>query len=352
MEESSLMRDLYFNFPQAMYLLFFVPILILLIWSLARYRQFIANSYTRSSLIAPRSSQLIKNSALVLAWMFGCLALMDPRGNLTYFSDQKNASTLLEMPAHEIIFLIDTSSSMAVSDTMQGNSRLKQAKQITEEMIEQLEGQDVSVYTFTSQLIPLVPATLDYLFARLMVEEIRLNEGDVGGTNFAQVLQSLKQKFSVSSKLYTFILLSDGGDNQIELLPQKEQQAAIDKAIASLPNSPILTIGIGSEKGENIPNVTFQGKPVLSKLENALLQKIAQASGGKYYNANQYSTWEITQQLIKEIHMAEALTTDRSVKPLKEQIVLYDLYYQIPLLLALLLLLIYRILPDTMKKGF
>ena len=72
---------------------------------------------------------------------------------------------------------------MAVVDTRVGESRLDYAKEIIDELVSQLDGEEVALYSLTSEMTLLVPPTNDYLYLRLMLHQVGYNEGDVYGTD-------------------------------------------------------------------------------------------------------------------------------------------------------------------------
>lgn len=363
-----LIRDLSFDFPLALYLFVFVgPLLFLMSWLAKDRRQRLqtyASSKNSPQLIYARSPFLtwIKNGAWCLAWIGACLALMGPKGNIQYTSLASSSTQFPSSLPSEVIFLVDVSTSMAVADA-NGRTRLEEAQTIMDELISQLSGQNVALDAFTSELIPLVPPTLDYLFTRLMIKNLQINEGGVGETDFKAVLKSLKEKiFSEStSKLYTWIVLSDGGDNQIEPLQGTARQQAIQNLVELLPNPSdfnlqVFTIGVGSKKGGEVPGVIVQGKPVYSKLEEDLLQALANRGAGVYLEASQYTSWDLAHDLVKRIDqraIADKLrsqsASNRQISPIKEEEITYDLYFQIPLAIAIAALCLTFILPDTRR---
>jgi Ca-activated chloride channel family protein len=313
---------------------------------------------------------------LGLAWIFGCLALMGPKGNLHYlpFSNQAEAiqnqsvansdQQLLRRKAHDVIFVVDTSASMSVPDARQGRTRLEEAKDILDEIVSHLSGENVALDAFTSQLTPLVPPTLDYLFTRLVIKQLHINEVDVGGTNIGSALESARKDLPSTqwNKLYTFILMSDGGDHTIEGEEGAKRQKAIEDIVQKLEsfnslNYRLFSIGMGSLEGQTIPNVTDQGKPVHSKLESDLLQQLAQQGRGTYYEANQWNAWRLATDLVNQMgkdapyeeQAQSSLGGQRKVRPAQEEDRTYDLYFQIPLGLSILFLLLTLILPDARR---
>lgn len=363
-------RDVLFNFPQAGWLLLLLLPLLYGQFALRRYRQRQEQTYASSSLldrlIIPRSPSLTytKMVGWLLIWGLACLAFMGPFGHIRYSSmagPSSPAQAKSHVVPHEVIFLVDTSASMGVPDGPEGETRLEEAKVIMEDIIRQLRGQTISLYAFTSQLSAVVPPTLDYLFIRLSLKELHINEGDVGGTRLAPVLTALKEQAfpQPSSKRYTIIMLTDGGDTQLETLKgearEKERQAIL--AAISDPQElhlHLFTIGMGSLKAQTIPHVTFDDKPVMSELEPEILKQLAAQERGKYYMAQEWTSWDLAQELLAQMGKEEwndqsDFQAERQVAAVKQEDILVDLYYQIPLGLALFFYGILFLLPDVRR---
>lgn len=360
------MGDVYFDFPQAAYLfLFLIPMLIGM-YALHHYRQRKMKNYTDTShlplLMYPRSVFIshLKNACLAGAWILIVIAFMNPKGNIKYAptsQDVMEESSVPKRKVHDVILFVDTSASMGVNDARNGETRLENAKEISSELVGQLNGQLVSLYAFTSALTRLVPPTFDYLFTRLMIKELQINEGDVGGTDLKTVLQNLKEQVFAQqkAKLYTLVILSDGGDNQLEKeqgdsRQQRQNEISSVFSDAKELNLRIFTIGTGSLAGGVVPNVTVGVQPVTSKLDQSVLQELAQVGRGEYYAANEFNSWNLAHLLAEKIDQDspyEEQTEKRLVIPPTKEEISSDHYFQIPLGLALLLLLIVVVLPDT-----
>lgn len=361
--------DFQFSFPYAGYLLLALLPLVYGRWALALYRKRQQHHYAPhpilSKLLIPRSLLLtrLKEMGWLLIWSLACVALMGPIGNMRYASLSQPSSAKTKTPTspHEIIFLVDTSASMLVPDGPEKEARLEEAKAILEDMARQLQGQTVSLYAFTSVLTPVVPPTLDYLFLRLALKELHVDEGDVGGTNLAAILTTLQQQAfpQPSSKRYTLVLLSDGGDTAWESAKSQAKEKIEKVILNALPSAQdfhlrLFTIGMGSLTPQAIPKVSFEGKPVLSALEPILLEKLAAKNQGKYYMAQKWTSWELAEELFTQMNKAletesSLAGTERQVANVRQEDVLSDLYYQIPLGIVLLLYLLNLLLPDVRR---
>lgn len=366
-------REIFFNLPQAAFLLLLLLPLLAGQFFLSRYRKKQQLAYapaeTIARLLTPRSPlfTLTKIAGWSLIWILCCAALMEPFGNIRYPSlpAQSSPSQTQLKPfyaPHEVIFLVDTSASMGVPDGTDGSTRLEEAKNIMEDIMRQLNGQTVAIYAFTSELSAVVPPTVDYLFVRLSIKELHIDEGDVGGTRFAPVLTSLQQDAfpQPTSKRFTIFMLTDGGDTQLEALTGSAREQEKQAILAAISNPQkfhvrLFTIGIGSLKPQPIPHVMDEGKPVQSKLEPEILKELASKNRGIYYNGGEWTSWDLAQDLKKEmgddpiINPLEA-QAERQVNMAKQEDAIVDWYYQIPLGLALLFYLINYLLPDVRRS--
>lgn len=364
-------HDILFDFPQIGFLILLLIPFFLGQFVLTRYRKKQQSAYASSQLLSrlliPRSPTLrrTKIAGWALIWIFICLAWMDPFGNIRYssLSPQSLSTTHAQsqITPHEVIFLVDTSASMRVSDASEGQTRLESAKAIMEDVLRQLHGQTVSLYAFTSELSAVVPATLDYIFMRLSIKELHIDQGDVGGTRFAPVLSALKEQAfpEPSSKRYTIILLTDGGDTKLEALTEETREEEKQAILNAIPypqqfHLRLLTVGIGSLQSQPIPHVKFDGKPVLSKLEPEILQELAARERGYYYMAGEWTSWNLAQEILTRMREddemdSQRLQAERKVTAAKKEDIIVDLYYQIPLGLALLFYFLNLLLPDVRR---
>lgn len=374
-------QDLHYDFPYAVYLVPLVIVLVLLFWSLYVFRinklSLFAIPEIVSTLVLPRSTAIFwsKATAVCLVWCLASLAIMEPVGNghypgekasvpqeehnelLSDLAAQQKAHIMRRKP-HEVVFLMDASASMTVKDTRTGKSRLDYAKEIADEIASRLDGQAASLYAYTSEITQLVPSTMDYLFLRMQIEQVLINEGEAAGTDLGAALKEMNRLFKSEpfSTLKTIILFSDGGDNALDLLQGTELQKEIDKIVSDIGdaadlNLRLFAIGLGSKQGETIPNVIYNGKSVISKLDDALLQKLSRKARGYYYFANSYTAPDLASDLMGRMYQDGQFIEEGPSKkvevPVSRESVIYDSYYQFPLGCAIILLAFVLFFPDT-----
>ena len=365
-------RALQFDWPGAAWLLFLVFPLSWAFYYLYAHRQKQLENFASQrilDLIVEKRDPLVywvKAFLFSLAWVLIVFALMQPKGNERYAPSNTNASqqsssgkAIMRKKTHEVIFLVDASASMSVVDN-QGKTRLELSKEIVDDVIRQLQGENVSLYAFTSATIQVVPSTLDYIFTRLMLQQIAINEGETEGTNLKQALEYLHKRYFETnlSKTKTVVVLTDGGDTSLEGVPLDKQKESIEKIISPIADVKdqdvrVFVVGLGTAQGKPIPKVTFEGHPVVSALEESLLQRLSVAGRGELYLADKMPPLQISQEIARQIARRESYedsSTIASAESAGGGTHVYDYYFQFPLAAAILCLMAYMLIPDTHKR--
>ena len=359
-------QDLFYGFPAAAYLLLFLTLIILLFWGLYHAREKALNSFLSKDnlklLLNPRPKSLYLTKAIIFCfvWLLATFALMEPKGNGHYLKgekvkQEKGLNSLKKLKAHDLIFLIDASASMSINDSPSQKTRLEFAKEIVDEIASELKGENASLYAFTSVATKMSPPTPDLFFVRMMLRQISINEGAVPGTDIYISLKKIGERYFKPSKLKltTLIMLSDGGDTKLTSTTGENRENALNQILGLVSNPEslnlrVFTIGMGSSTDEIIPDVQYQGKPVYSKLESEVLKRLSEKGRGSYYEANNQTPFNIAKDLFKQMSQDDAyLKDDLNDKPAPKELLIYQLFYQIPLALSLILLSLYIIFPNV-----
>lgn len=317
---------MHYFLPSAFSLWVGLILILFLGWALKRYRQRTLEKYTSpeliSQLIFPRSPlvEKAKMGVLCFCWLLAVWALAGPYGNIHYTAD-KTTLHGTQVQAEPIIFVVDTSASMSVKDIDQ-RSRLEAAKEIIQDMLSRLNGHPLSLYTFTTILNRQVPLTYDDLFFRMVLDQIQINEGGAEGTDISAALSIL----SVPEGSIV-ILFSDGGEKELMASPL-----------------PIFAVGVGTVEGGHVPGAQLKGQPVKSKLEMKFLTQLTNKT---------FSTAKDPFRLIGN-KLAETIQSNGKLKKssldLTKENLLYDLYFQIPLGIAFILLCLFIALSEGRNK--
>lgn len=243
--------------------------------------------------------------------------------------------THLEMMKREGIDLVvamDLSQSMLATD-MKPN-RLEKAKQQLRGIIDRLKGDRIGLVAFAGEAFVQCPLTLDYSAARFLLGAMDQHTVSVQGTSLSAAIDKATAMFSKKEKKHKVVLLlTDGEDHGGGAVAAAE--AAREDGVK------IYTVGIGSASGEPIPILDRQGNQVgfkkdpsgeviVTKLDEATLQKVALETGGKYYHATA-GEMELD-RIFEEIGRMEKKELEGSL------VTRYDDRFQWPLLLALVLL--------------
>ncbi|MDX9999779.1 MAG: VWA domain-containing protein [Polyangia bacterium] len=236
----------------------------------------------------------------------------------------------------DLVIVLDYSKSMYARDIPR--SRIDRAKQELSRLLDQLSGTRVGLVLFagTTQELPL---TTDYGAVKLFWEDLEPADMPVGGTAIGLALTSATRLLQRvrgrgPERDQVILLITDGEDHESEPIKAAELARKLDIRIYAL--------GIGSPVGELIPHITadgqqigylkHDGKFVTTKLDRATLEKITRMTSGAYIQASAASFG--VDRFVKEIDKLKKAETDRRIQRT------YHDWFQLPLFLALLLLLV------------
>ena len=183
----------------------------------------------------------------------------------------------------DILFAVDTSKSMLAQDVKP--DRLTRAKLAVTDLVSQLEGDRIGLVAFAGTAFLQSPLTLDYDAFRQSLDALDTSIIPRGGTNVASAIREAQDAFATgSNNQKILVLITDGED--------LEAQGVEAARAAAKDGLKIYTVGVGSTTGELIPvpveggGTEFakdeSGQLVKSKLDEAALKEIAQATGGTY----------------------------------------------------------------------
>jgi Ca-activated chloride channel homolog len=240
----------------------------------------------------------------------------------------------------DIIVALDTSLSMAAEDVKP--SRLDRAKYEIRRLVDTLQGDRIGLVVFEGEAIVQCPLTLDYGAALLFLKEIHPAMVPTPGTNLCAAIEVASRGFVQTEQDYKVLILVTDGE---QTLPGDPLEAA---KTAGQSNIRIYTIGVGREAGSMLQyrdesgNLVYKndpsGKRVVTKLDALTLQKIAMETRGAYKPAEEGGL--DLDAIYAEIRNMEA-------KDLQDQMHMqYTDRFQIPLLLAIFILLIQQAMSD------
>jgi Ca-activated chloride channel family protein len=201
---------------------------------------------------------------------------------------QPQVGTRLEEISREgvdILIAVDVSQSMSAQDITP--SRLAKARHATRSFIARLRGDRIGLIPFAGEPYSLFPLTLDYSAAAMFVEVLDVGFIPMPGTELAPVIKRAVELFEEDSETSrVLVVLTDGedfGEGLDEALTEARQSGIT-----------IYTIGIGTPQGAPIPVYNEEGdrtgyrqdrsgNTILTRLNEAVLSRLAQDTGGRYY---------------------------------------------------------------------
>ena len=182
----------------------------------------------------------------------------------------------------DILMAVDTSKSMLANDVKP--NRLERSKLGILDFVSKLEGDRVGLIPFAGTAFLMCPLTLDYDAFRQSLNVLDTQIIPQGGTDIASAIHEAEAAFSNDANHKILVLVTDGEDLEGEAL-----NAATEAAKKGMT---IYTVGVGTPAGELIPlkkrgeGALFvkdaKGQVVKSRLDEKMLQKIAQTTGGQY----------------------------------------------------------------------
>jgi Ca-activated chloride channel homolog len=190
----------------------------------------------------------------------------------------------------DLMIAVDVSNSMLAEDIKP--NRLERSKQSISRLIDKLEGDRIGLIVFAGQAFTQLPITTDYGAAKLFLSTINTDLVPVQGTAIGDAIRIAVKSFGESKNNKALIIITDGEDFQGNVLEEAEK--AVNAGIS------IYTIGMGLPEGAPIPvykdNLMIgykkdgSGNPVISKLDETLLQQLATVGKGVYIRASNSET--------------------------------------------------------------
>jgi Ca-activated chloride channel family protein len=186
----------------------------------------------------------------------------------------------------ELIIALDVSNSMMAED-IQPN-RLERAKRAISQLVDKLSNDKIGLIVFAGEAYTQLPITADYVSAKLFLNSISPNIVPTQGTAIGAAIELGTKSFTpqfVGSK--AMIIITDGENHEDD--PVGAAKTATEQGIV------IYTIGMGLPQGGPIPDFSNgtktyrkdrQGNTIVTKLDEGMLQKIAEAGKGAYVRAN------------------------------------------------------------------
>jgi Ca-activated chloride channel family protein len=271
------MRTIVFANPQFLYLLALLPVILALhIWKSKK-----GNVSVTLSSLSP-----FNNLGKPVRWylreflfalrliVLGFLIIVLARPQSANEWEQVNSEGI------DIVMCIDASGSMQAMDFTP--NRLEASKKVAGEFISGRQGDRFSIVVFSGESFTQCPLTNDRATVLNLMNELKfgmIEDGTAIGMGLATSINRLKDS---QAKSKVVILLTDGVNNRGMISPLTAADIALQNNIR------VYTIGVGTMGMAPMPVNTIFGtrtQDVQVEIDEDVLQKIADKTGGKYFRA-------------------------------------------------------------------
>jgi Ca-activated chloride channel family protein len=186
----------------------------------------------------------------------------------------------------ELMIALDVSNSMMAEDIKP--NRLDRAKLAISRLVDKMKNDKIGLIVFAGDAYTQLPITSDYNSAKLFLNSINTQIVPKQGTAIGAAVNLAMRSFTPDSKANKAIIIITDGENH-------EDDAVAAAKSAAESGMVVHAIGMGLPQGSPIPVLRNgqteylkdgSGNVVVTKLDEATLEKVAAAGNGIYVRAN------------------------------------------------------------------
>ena len=281
-----------FRHPYFLLLLLLVPALVWL--RHARRRQAPLTFSDASALLGlPRSPWLalrwLSPALFAAGLVFLVLAATRPQKGMS--------ESRVDTEGVDIVLVVDTSTSMRAEDFSTATKRMDRldaAKSVIARFIEARPDDRIGIVAFAAMPYTIAPLSTDHAWLMLQMDRLQtgmLEDATAIGDAIASGVNRLRDS---QAKSKIVVLLTDGIHNAGRLTPQDAAQAAAALGIK------VYTVGAASDRPR--PGMGLFGLAMAGpEIDDAMLTKIAETTGARYFRATDLASLEETYRQIDEM---------------------------------------------------
>lgn len=250
-----------------------------------------------------------------------------------------DASDQVKRNGIDVMIALDVSNSMLAQDI--SPTRLDRAKQVITRIIDKLGDDRVGLVIFAGKAYLQMPLTGDHGSAKMYLSSTSTESVPTQGTVIGEALKMCYLTFNNADKKYKSVLLFSDGEDHDEGAVELAGKMAADGVV-------IHTVGVGSLEGSSLPDPAtgglkkdMAGNIVVTKLNEAPLQKIASVSNG------QYQLFSTTDKVVSGIVSQLKTMDQRNVQD--NSLLNYKSFFQYFLVLAFLFLIVEFFISERRK---
>lgn len=274
-----------FGSPQLLFALAALPALMVFMWRVHARRAAAGLRIGDPALVERLSEGANRGMgvARLVLWFVGVTLIVVALARPQWGSEVE----IVEQRGVQVMVALDLSRSMLSQDVKP--TRLDRAKLEISDLISRLRGDTVGIVLFSGASFVQFPLTADYATARTYLNSASPRAISRQGTVIGEAIETAMGSFNdqrVSQKV--IVIMTDGENHEGDPV-EAARQAAEEGAV-------VYTVGFGSPEGSPVAVYDEQGevigyrqdaegRPIISRLDEEALQRIAEVGGGRYFRA-------------------------------------------------------------------
>ncbi len=262
-----------------LFLLLLIPLFIIVQILVLRFRRRRLEKFGDEALVKnlmpsySKAKVWLRLSFFLLAFFFFVLGISRPQMGAVLKEHKTRGA--------EVMIVLDVSNSMLAEDY--SPNRLERAKLAISRVVDKLRDDRIGLVVFAGNSFVQLPITTDYVSAKMFLGSISTESVPIQGTAIGDAISTALRSFSAQSdRSRAIIVITDGENHEDDPVAAASQAAEMGVRV--------FTIGVGSPEGKMIP---FEGdylrdkdgNPVVTRLDEAVLQDVAAAGKGLYVRA-------------------------------------------------------------------
>ena len=262
-----------------LFLLLLIPVFIIVQIVVLRLRRKRLEKFGDEALVKKlmpsysRAKVWLRHSLFLLAFFFFVIGISRPQMG-AILKEHKTRGA-------EVMIVLDVSNSMLAEDY--SPNRLERAKLAISRMVDKLRDDRIGLVVFAGNSFVQLPITTDYVSAKMFLSSISTESVPIQGTAIGEAISTALRSFSAQSdKSRAIIVITDGENHEDDPVAAASQAAEMGVRV--------FAIGVGSPEGKMIPFDgdylrDKEGNPVVTRLDESVLQDVAAAGKGLYVRA-------------------------------------------------------------------
>jgi Ca-activated chloride channel family protein len=223
-----------------------------------------------------------RNNIYFLAWILFAVAAAGPRVPLDVPGDELRDGT-------DTMVVLDLSRSMTANDVEP--NRIKRARIELHQLLRRLlPGDRVGLIVYAGRPHVLTPLTYDKNALSYYLNTIHTRLLPTEGSNMEAALALAREQLSTSGRTAKAVLLVTDGATRAEHAASQDKSAQTLAALKQ-DGTPVYVLGVGTVEGASIALaeggwLNYEGRAVVTHLDEHYLRRLAQTGNGNYANVS------------------------------------------------------------------